>query len=144
MKESSSCPAVPSTSWLILSSGKLSFGQTLFKSEQSTQVCHFPFDFLPSIGFDTYSGYVASWIKPLADSLSTSFFSAADRSGSRLRLFCLTKVNLGSILSVWHAISDDIPHISKCIRANTFRFMQKNLINSYCILIPSCDPIFKI
>ena len=47
---------VASTSWSILGKGKLSFGQTLFKSVKSTQVLHLPFGFLTRIGFASHEG----------------------------------------------------------------------------------------
>lgn len=52
---SSSCPVMASINWSILCSGKLSFGQALFKSVKSTHIRHFPLGFT-RITFDNHYG----------------------------------------------------------------------------------------
>ena len=100
MKDKSSLPAVASTNRSICGRGKLSFGHALFRSVKSTQTRHFPFFFLTTTGLASQSGYLTSVIDPTLSNFSTSSFIAAARSGPSFRLFCLTGLNVGSILSL--------------------------------------------
>lgn len=81
--------------------------------------------------------------KPLANSLSTSSFNSTNRSRPRLCLFYFTGMNIGSMLSAWHAISSDILHISECIQASMSRLAWRKFINSFDTLIPSYEPTFR-
>ena len=56
MKLRSSWPAVASTIWSMLDSGKLSFGQALFKSVKSMRTLYLPFFFFTRTGLAIQSG----------------------------------------------------------------------------------------
>lgn len=60
MKLSILCPTVVSTSWFIRGSGKLSFGQDLFKSVKPAYIHRFLFDFLTKMTLDNQLTYVVS------------------------------------------------------------------------------------
>ena len=81
MKESSSCPAVASTSRSMCGNGKLSFGHALLRSVKSMHTLHFPFFFFTTTGFASQSGYWTLQMEPIFRSLSTSSFTALAHSG---------------------------------------------------------------
>lgn len=65
MKLNSSCPDVESTNVSIRGRGKLSFGQSLFRSVKSTHILHFPFTFMTNTTFDNHSGCrLPEWTQP--------------------------------------------------------------------------------
>uniref|UniRef100_A0A0D3BHQ8 Uncharacterized protein n=1 Tax=Brassica oleracea var. oleracea TaxID=109376 RepID=A0A0D3BHQ8_BRAOL len=60
---------------------------------------HLPFFFLTTTGLANHSGYRTSVMKPASRSLSTSSFTALDRSGPSFRRFCRMGLNVGSTCS---------------------------------------------
>ena len=121
MKLSISCPAVASTNWSILGSGKLSLGQALFRSVKSTHILHLLFFFFTRTMFATHSGYLTSRIDLAASSLDTSSFIAALLSRLKLLLFCTAGLLLSFTARSCEITRDKIRHKMRHKRSNKMR-----------------------
>jgi hypothetical protein len=66
----------------------LCFGQHLFRSVKSIQICHFPFFFRTITMFANHWGYVTSVMKPASSNHCTSAFAPSNFSSDVLWSFC--------------------------------------------------------
>ena len=82
-------------------------------------------------------------MKSFSISLSTSSFKARDLSGPWVLLFCLKEWTCGSMLSLWTAISGDIPHMSEWFHANTSKLALRKATNWFFNSGLNRDPIFN-
>ena len=134
MKESSSCPAVASTSRSMCCNRKLSFGQALLRSVKSMQTLHFSFLFFTTTGSASQSGYWTSRMEPVFRSLSASSFTALAHSGPSFLHFCLTGLNVGSTFRSWEVMLMSIPGMSAADHANVLIFCLRKDKRSFLTL----------
>jgi len=110
--------------------GKLSFGQALLWSVKSTQTFHLPFFFYTTTGFASQSIYFASVMESILSNFSTSAFTASARSQPNFLLFCLTGLEVGSMLSSCDTMSTLTPSRSSGDQANVLTFSLRNVVSS--------------
>lgn len=116
IKPSSSCPAVVSIVWSILSRRKLSFGQVLLMLVKSMHTLEFSLFFFMKFGLAIHLGYLASCINPLWSSFCTSLLSISYFSRFRGRRFCCFSRIKGSMYNLWLVTSGSIHFMSSCLR----------------------------
>ena len=97
---------------------------------KSTQTLHLPFFFFNTTEFASQSRYFASVMDPILSNFSTSAFTASARSRPNFLLFCLTSLNVGSMLSSCDTISTLTPGRSSGDQANVLTFSLNSAVNS--------------
>jgi len=121
--------------------GKLSFGQALLKSVKSTQTLHLPFFFFTTTGFASQSRYFASVMESILSNFSISAFTASAHSRPNFLLFCVTGLNVGSMLSSCNTMSTLTPGQSSGDQANVLTFSLRKAVSSAVNSSPRSPPI---
>jgi hypothetical protein len=122
---------VESTNLSIFRSGKLSFGQTLFRLVMSTHILHFPVFFFTITILSNQSGYMTLWINPAINSLSISTVIVYCLSPKFL-FFCWIRRKVRSNWSLWVAIFGLIPDIFEVLKAKSdLQVWRKYVSNFY-------------
>ena len=108
------------------------------------QILHFSLTFLTITTLASQSGYVASRMKSIVRSLSTSSSITFCLSGVKCRFFYLTDLTFGLMLSRWVITSEGISDLSVVNQVKILIFALSKF-TSYCrSRSDSCDPIWII
>ena len=105
---------------------------------------HFLFAFLASTTLVSQLGYIASQMKPVLISLSTSSAITFWYSGTKLLFFCFIGWKVRSTLKWWVITSGSMLGIYATIQANRSRFFYKSVVSRSLITRYMVDPIFII
>lgn len=131
-----------STNLLIFDKGKLSLGQTLFRSVKSTYMHEVPFG-LPTITtLVTHSGQLHSLTNLTASNSCTSSSTTSFLSTPRLHFFYFIDLWLGSIFSRWVTTDGSIMGISSTVKAKTSLYPRRRVMSPSRVCWDSSSPTF--